>query len=61
LPLPSGNTSVNSEGRVAPGGWFAPTLTGTAVWAYSDSHDELVDGKDVTAVVAALNRNDQSG
>jgi len=56
----SDHTSVNSEGRLAPGGWFAPALTGTAVRTYSDRHDEPVDGKDVTAVVAALNRNDQN-
>src|SRR5467141_4618826 len=35
--------------------------TGTTVWSRSYSHDELVSGKDVTAVVAALNRNVQSG
>lgn len=35
--------------------------TGTAVWTHSYSHDEPVDGKDVKAVVAALDRNVQSG
>ena len=35
--------------------------TGMAVWTHYYSHDEPVDGKDVTAVVAALNRNVQSG
>lgn len=35
--------------------------TGTAVWTHSYNHDEPVDGKVVTAVVAALNRNVQSG
>jgi ABC-type uncharacterized transport system auxiliary subunit len=31
--------------------------TGATVWSRSYSHDEPVDGKDVPAVVAALNRN----
>jgi ABC-type uncharacterized transport system auxiliary subunit len=35
--------------------------TGTTVWSRSYSHDEPVSSKDVTAVVAALNRNVQSG
>jgi ABC-type uncharacterized transport system auxiliary subunit len=35
--------------------------TGTTVWNRSYSHDEPVSGKDVKAVVAALNRNVQSG
>jgi ABC-type uncharacterized transport system auxiliary subunit len=35
--------------------------TGTTVWSRSYSHDEPVDGKNVPAVVAALNRNVQSG
>jgi ABC-type uncharacterized transport system auxiliary subunit len=35
--------------------------TGTTVWSRSYSHDEPANGKDVTAVVAALNRNVQSG
>jgi ABC-type uncharacterized transport system auxiliary subunit len=35
--------------------------TGTIVWSRSYSHDEPVDGKDVSAVVSALNRNVQSG
>jgi ABC-type uncharacterized transport system auxiliary subunit len=35
--------------------------TGATVWSRSYSHDEPVDGKNVTAVVAALNRNVQSG
>jgi ABC-type uncharacterized transport system auxiliary subunit len=35
--------------------------TGATVWSRSYSHDEPVSGKDVTAVVAALNRNVQSG
>jgi ABC-type uncharacterized transport system auxiliary subunit len=35
--------------------------TGVTVWSRSYSHDEPVDGKNVTAVVAALDRNVQSG
>ncbi len=35
--------------------------TGATVWSRSYSHDEPVSAKDVTAVVAALNRNVQSG
>src|SRR6266576_1147547 len=35
--------------------------TGSTVWTRYYSHDEPVDGKDVPAVVAALNRNVLSG
>jgi ABC-type uncharacterized transport system auxiliary subunit len=35
--------------------------TGATVWNHSYSHDEPVRGKDVSAVVAALDRNVQSG
>jgi ABC-type uncharacterized transport system auxiliary subunit len=35
--------------------------TGTTVWNRSYSHDEPVKGKDVSAVVAAMDRNVQSG
>lgn len=35
--------------------------TSAIVWDHSYSHDEPVDGKDVSAVVAAMNRNVQSG
>jgi ABC-type uncharacterized transport system auxiliary subunit len=35
--------------------------TGGTVWSRSYSHDEPVSSKDVAAVVAALNRNVQSG
>jgi len=35
--------------------------TGSTVWTRYYSHDEPVDGKDVAAVVAALNRNVLSG
>jgi len=35
--------------------------TGTVIWSRYYSHDEPVNGKDVTAVVAAIDRNVQSG
>ena len=35
------------------------TKTGTAVWTHFYNHDESVSGKDVSAVVTALNRNVQ--
>ena len=35
--------------------------TGATVWSRYYSHDEPVDGKNVTAVVAAMDRNVQSG
>ena len=35
--------------------------TGATVWNHSYSHDEPVRGKDVSAVVAAMDRNVQSG
>jgi len=35
--------------------------TGATVWSRSYSHDEPVDGKSVPAVVAAMDRNVQSG
>jgi ABC-type uncharacterized transport system auxiliary subunit len=35
--------------------------TGSTVWNHSYSHDEPVSGKDVPAIVAALNRNVQGG
>jgi len=35
--------------------------TGATVWSRSYSHDEPVNGKDVSAVVAAMDRNVQSG
>jgi cholesterol transport system auxiliary component len=35
--------------------------TASTVWNHSYSHDEPVDGKDVPAIVAALNRNVQRG
>jgi ABC-type uncharacterized transport system auxiliary subunit len=35
--------------------------TGTAVWTHSYAHDEPVNTKDISAVVAALSRNAQQG
>ena len=35
--------------------------TATPLWTYSYSHDEPVDGKDVAAVNAAIDRNVRSG
>jgi ABC-type uncharacterized transport system auxiliary subunit len=35
--------------------------TGAVVWSRTYSHDESVNGKDVSAVVAALNHNVQNG
>jgi len=35
--------------------------TGATVWTHDYTKDELVDGKDVLAVVAALDRNAQAG
>ena len=37
------------------------TKTGSIVWTHYYSHDEPVSGKDVSAVVAALDRNSQRG
>jgi ABC-type uncharacterized transport system auxiliary subunit len=37
------------------------TKTGSTVWTHYYSHDEPVSGKDVSAVVAALDRNAQRG
>ena len=37
------------------------TKTGTTVWTHYYSHDEPVSGKDISAVVAALDRNAQRG
>ena len=35
------------------------TKTGTTVWTHSYTHDEPVSGKDISAVVAAIDRNAQ--
>ena len=37
------------------------TKTASTVWTHFYTHDEPVNGKDITAVVAALDRNAQSG
>jgi ABC-type uncharacterized transport system auxiliary subunit len=37
------------------------TKTGLTVWTYFYSHDEPVNGKDISAVVTALDRNAQRG
>lgn len=37
------------------------TKTGLTVWTHSYSHDEPVNGKEISAVVAALNQNVQRG
>jgi ABC-type uncharacterized transport system auxiliary subunit len=37
------------------------TKTGSTVWTHFYTHDEAVSGKDVSAVVAALDRNAQRG
>jgi ABC-type uncharacterized transport system auxiliary subunit len=37
------------------------TKTGSTVWTHFYSHDEPVSGKDVSAVVAAMDRNAQRG
>jgi ABC-type uncharacterized transport system auxiliary subunit len=37
------------------------TKTGSTVWTHFYSHDEPVSGKDISAVVAALDRNAQRG
>jgi ABC-type uncharacterized transport system auxiliary subunit len=47
--------------RVAFAFELRDSKTGATVWSRSYSHDEPVSSKDVTAVVAALNRNVQSG
>ncbi len=37
------------------------TKTGSTVWTHYYSHDEPISGKDISAVVAALDRNAQRG
>jgi uncharacterized protein len=46
-------------GRVSLDLELRDTKTGTTVWTHLYNHDEPVSGKDVSAVVAALNRNVQ--
>jgi cholesterol transport system auxiliary component len=47
--------------RVAFAFELRDSKTGTVVWRRYYSHDEPVDGRDVTAVVAAIDRNVRSG
>jgi len=47
--------------RVAFAFELRDSKTGTTVWSRSYSHDEPVSGKNVTAVVAAMDRNVQTG
>ena len=59
-------TSARSDGknlsvRVAFEFELRDSKKETTVWSHSYSHDQPVDGKDVSAVVAALNRDVQSG
>lgn len=54
----SGNTLT---ARVAFEFELRDSKTGTVVWSRYYSHDEPVGGKDVTAMVAAIDRNVQSG
>jgi len=37
------------------------TKTGSTVWTHYYTHDEPAEGKDIAAVVAALDRNAQRG
>jgi ABC-type uncharacterized transport system auxiliary subunit len=46
-------------GRVSLDLELRDTKTGTTVWTHLYNHDEPVSGKDVSSVVAALNRNVQ--
>jgi ABC-type uncharacterized transport system auxiliary subunit len=54
-------TGNGEAARVAFEFELRDSKTGATVWSRSYSHDEPVSGKDVTTVVAALNRNVQSG
>ena len=47
--------------RVSFGFELRDSKTGTTVWSRNYSHDEPVDGKNVNAVVAAMDRNVQNG
>jgi ABC-type uncharacterized transport system auxiliary subunit len=51
----------NLMARVAFEFELRDSKTGTTVWSHYYSRDEPVDGKDVKAVVAAMDRNVQSG
>ena len=60
--MTSGRSTGNGvSARVAFEFELRDSKTGATVWSRSYSHDEPVDGKDVSAVVAAINRNVQSG
>ncbi len=48
-------------GRVAFELEMRDLKTGATVWTHYYTHDEAVDGKDVPAVVAALDKNVQRG
>jgi ABC-type uncharacterized transport system auxiliary subunit len=48
-------------GRVSLGLELHDMKTGAIVWTHSYAHDEPVNGKDVSAVVAALDQNAQRG
>jgi uncharacterized protein len=52
-------TGSSIVGRVSLDLELRDTKTGTTVWTHLYNHDEPVSGKDVSAVVAALNRNVQ--
>jgi ABC-type uncharacterized transport system auxiliary subunit len=47
--------------RVAFDFELGDSKTETTIWSYSYSHDQPVEGKDVSAVVAAMDRDVQSG
>ena len=52
-------TGSSMVGRLSLDLELRETKTGTTVWTHLYNHDEPVSGKDVSAVVAALNRNVQ--
>jgi ABC-type uncharacterized transport system auxiliary subunit len=52
-------TSSSMFGRLALEMELRDTKTGSTVWTHLYNHDEPVSGKNVSAVVAALNRNVQ--
>lgn len=47
--------------RLAVDSELREARTGSVVWTHYYAHDEPVDGKDISAVVAALDRNSQRG
>ena len=54
-------TGNGLSARVAFDFELRDSKTGATVWSHSYSHDEPVNGKDVSAVVTALDHNVQSG